>query len=61
MYLFQQKLKYIKERLKMWNRESFRNIMLEKHKLEKQLEEIQSQKMMEGYSEEEKNVEQALM
>lgn len=42
MYVFQQKLKYIKERLKTWNKESFGNIMLEKHKLEKQLEEIQS-------------------
>ena len=42
-------------------RESFVNVVLEKHKLEKQLEEIQSRIMMEGYSEEEKNMEQSLM
>ena len=30
MYVFQQKLKYMKERLKTWNRESFGNITLEK-------------------------------
>ena len=42
MYVFQQNLKYMKERLKMWNKESFCNITLEKHKLEQQLEEPQT-------------------
>lgn len=45
MYVFQQNLKYIKERLKTWNRESFGNITLEKHKLEQQLEDIQTRTM----------------
>ena len=61
MYVFQQKLKYMKERLKTWNRESFGNITLEKQKLEPQLEDLQTRTMKEGYSEEEKNVEQTIM
>lgn len=51
----------MKERLKTWNRESFGNITLEKRKLEKQLEDLQTRTMKEGYSEEEKNVEQTIM
>ena len=61
MYVFQQNLKYMKEPLKTWNRESFWNITLEKHKLEQQLEEPQTRTMEEGYSEEEKTTEQTLM
>ena len=33
MYIFQQKLKYIKDCLKKWNRESFGNIFQEKNRL----------------------------
>lgn len=61
MYVFQQKLKYIKEFLKKWNRESFGDITQEKWKLEQQLEDIQKKAMKEGYSEEEKNAEKTIM
>jgi len=42
MYQFQHKLKYIKEKIKKWNQEVFRNILQAKKQIEKQLEEIQS-------------------
>ena len=61
MYVFQQKIEYINERLKMWNRESFSNITLEKCKLEQKLEDIQTRIMQEGFSKEERNVEQSIM
>ena len=34
MYIFQQKLKYVKGRIKKWNKDSFGNIMEEKVRLE---------------------------
>lgn len=34
MFQFQKKLKYVKERVKSWNKESFRNIHQEKKHLE---------------------------
>ena len=34
MYVLQQKLKYVKECLKKWNKESFRHILMEKRHLE---------------------------
>lgn len=37
MYAFQQKLKYIKVKLKKWNKESFGNILEEKHRLEEKI------------------------
>ena len=52
MFVFQQKLKHIKECLKKWNRESFGNIFQEKKHLEQQIEEIQIKAMSEGYMEE---------
>ena len=61
MYGLQQKLKYMKECLKTWNKESFGNITLEKRKLEKQIEELQIRTMKEGYTEIEKNTEPELM
>lgn len=61
MFVFQQKLKHIKDCLKQWNKESFGNITQEKCKLEQQLEAIQSKTMTEGYSEEDKNAEKAIM
>ena len=42
MYIFQQKLKYIKERIKKWNKDSFGNIMEEKEKLENRIEEMKT-------------------
>ena len=61
MYGLQQNLKYMKECLKKWNKESFGNNTLEKQKLEKQIEELQIRTMEEGYSKIEKNMEQELM
>ena len=51
----------MKECLKTWNRESFDNITLKKHKLEQQLEDLQTRTMKEGYSEEEKNAKKTIM
>ena len=61
MFVFQQKLKYIKECLKQSNRESFGNITQEKCKLEQQLEAIQSKTMTEGYSKDDKNAEKVII
>ena len=58
MYIFQQKLKYIKERIKKWNKDSFGNIMEEKEKLEKRIEKIKTQAIREGYTEDGKVEEQ---
>ena len=52
MFVFQQKLKHIKECVKKWNKESFGNIFHEKKRLEQQIEEIKIKSMSEGYSEE---------
>ena len=57
MYALQQKLKYVKNNLKKWNKESFGHILIEKQWLESQIGEIQSKVIREGYSEEEKNKE----
>lgn len=38
MFKFQQKPKYIKEKVKKWNRDSFGNIFEEKSRLENELE-----------------------
>ena len=61
MYVFQQKLKIVKECIKKWNRESFGHITQEKWKLEQQLEDIQTKTMKEGYTEEEINAEKTFM
>lgn len=61
MYSFQQKLKYIKGRIKNWNKDSFGNIMEEKARLEQWIEEIKTQAMREGYIEDRKIGEQALI
>lgn len=61
MFVFQQKLKHIKECVKKWNRESFGNITQEKRRLDKQLEEIQNKTMKEGYTEEVTNVRKVIM
>ena len=50
MYEFQQKLKGLKERLKKWNKEEFRNIFADKKSLGSRLLEVQSKGMNEGYA-----------
>ena len=49
MYKFQQKLKYIKEKVKIWNKEHFGNIHLDKIHIESRLADIQRTIMQEGY------------
>ena len=57
MYVLQQKLKYVKECLKKWNKESFGNILMEKRHLENQIGELQMRLMSGDYSENEKTME----
>eukprot|EP00253_Pinus_taeda_P031484 PITA_31484 len=52
MHTFQLKLKEIKGKIRKWNREEFRHIMEEKQKLEKEMEDIQQQIILEGRDEE---------
>ncbi len=47
---FQQKLKYMKEKMKKWSKESFGDIFKEKEKLELRLKEIQEIVMKNGYT-----------
>lgn len=61
MYVFQQKLKYIKEHVKKWNKESFGNIMQEKTRPKQQIEVIKTKAMSEGYIEETKLEERSLL
>ena len=48
MHTFQLELKELKGKIKKWNKEEFGNIMEEKHKLEKEMEEIQHRIITEG-------------
>eukprot|EP00253_Pinus_taeda_P015690 PITA_15690 len=52
MHTFQLKLKEIKGKIRKWNREEFGHIMEEKQKLEKEMEDIQQQIILEGRDEE---------
>eukprot|EP00253_Pinus_taeda_P002797 PITA_02797 len=52
MHTFQLKLKEIKNRIRKWNREEFGHIMEDKQKLEKEMEDIQQQIILEGRDEE---------
>ena len=52
MHTFQLKLKELKGRIKKWNKEEFGNIMEEKQKLEKDMEALRQQIIMEGRTEE---------
>lgn len=57
MYALQQKLKYVKDYLEKWNKESFGNILMEKWRLENEIGELQSKVMRDGYSEVERTME----
>ena len=61
MYILQQKLKYVKECLKKWNKESFGNILMEKSFLENQIGELHTRQMSGDYTEHEKTMEQGLL
>eukprot|EP00253_Pinus_taeda_P011164 PITA_11164 len=52
MHTIQLKLKEIKCKIKNWNKEEFGNIMEEKQKLEKEMEDIQQRIILEGRDEE---------
>ena len=52
MHTFQLKLKELKGKIKKWNKDEFGNIMEEKQKLEKEMEEIQQKIITEGRNEE---------
>ena len=61
MYVLQQKLKYVKEHLRKWNKESFGHILMEKIHLENQIGELQMRQMSGDYTEHEKTMEQGLL
>lgn len=52
MHTFQLKLKELKGKIKKWNKEEFGNIMVEKQKLEGEMEMIQQKIIIEGRNEE---------
>lgn len=57
MHTIHLKLKKLKWKIKKWNKEEFGNIMEEKQKLEKVMEEIQQKIILEGRDEERSNEE----
>eukprot|EP00253_Pinus_taeda_P035907 PITA_35907 len=57
MHTIQLKLKEIKGKIKKWNKEEFGNIMEEKQKLEREMEEIWQKIILEGRDEERSNEE----
>ena len=59
--MFQLKLKELKGRIKKWNKEEFGNIMEDKQKLEKEMESLQQQMIMEGRTEESISKEGAIL
>eukprot|EP00253_Pinus_taeda_P006105 PITA_06105 len=60
MYQFQQKLKHLKQKLKIWNRTHFGNIQESKKKLEQQMKALQQTFILEGCTEEQIQQEQTL-
>lgn len=60
MYQFQQKLKNLKEALKVWNRNQFGNIFENKKKLEQQMSSLQQTIILEERTKEKGNQEQTL-
>ena len=61
MFKLQARLKFIKAKLKSWNREVFSNIFADKHHLEQQLEEIHNTWIQGGMSQESIDMERNLM
>eukprot|EP00253_Pinus_taeda_P011982 PITA_11982 len=57
MHTFQLKLKSLKSQIKRWNKEVFGNILEDKQKLEKEMEDIQQKIILEGRIEESVNKE----
>ena len=61
MYQFQQKLKHLKEHIKKWNKDSFGNIFQEKWVLETKIQHLQSQVILNGYTEDPRLQEKTLL
>eukprot|EP00253_Pinus_taeda_P004365 PITA_04365 len=61
MHTFQLKLKSLKGQIKRWNKEEFGNILEDKQKLEKEMEDIQQKIILEGRTEESINKEGAIL
>ena len=61
MYQFQQKLKLLKEKLKKWNKDSFRNIFQAKKELDIKIQEVQQRGIHNSFSEEIQNKEKLLI
>jgi hypothetical protein len=57
MFKLHKKLKYIKNKLKEWNREIFGNINTEKNDIEEKMKKLQETCMREGYTEDRKREE----
>jgi len=52
MYQFQQKLKYLKTHIKIWNQETFGNIFQAQQNLNREMEQLQQNIITEGQNEE---------
>eukprot|EP00253_Pinus_taeda_P033811 PITA_33811 len=61
MHTFQLKLKSLKVQIKRWNKEEFGNVLEDKQKLEKKMEDIQQKIILEGRTEESVNKEGAIL
>ena len=54
MFKLHKKLKYIKNNLKEWNMDTFRNINKEKNNIEEKMKKLQETYLQEGYTEDRK-------
>ena len=61
MFRFPQKLKHIKNKVKIWNKESFGNTFQEKKRVELQLIDLQQYSMIEWFSDTFKKEEENLL
>eukprot|EP00253_Pinus_taeda_P017343 PITA_17343 len=61
MHTFQLKLKSLKVQIKRWNKEVFGNILEDKQKLEREMEDIQQKIILEGRTEESVNLEGSIL
>lgn len=52
MFQFQQKLKFLKAQIKIWNKETFGNIFQAQQSLNKEMAELQQHIILEGHNEE---------
>lgn len=60
MYMLQQRLKYIKSKLKAWNKKEFGDILKARIETEKKLQEINQINITEGFNEEKQKLTNSL-